>query len=288
MSRRQVLLYASLFVLMLAMYAWHAWFYLRKRRLRRQLAEEGRLPPKAPRRRADVASTALVVLLIAIGIAVFWLERRYGVKVMTPRSMLLGGAAVFVVVFAFVFLRIRQQRDPVVREALGLEERGDAAGAVERLRAAMAEAPTAERAEVLGGVLNRQERWEEAAAAFREAGRLDPQRPLFPINLALSLSKGGKGEQALEAIREARARAPHEAAYAAAEALVLAGLGRADEAAEQLRQSEELAIVAESDQRVDLISRGALVMACREALSAAGSTRAFPVTQAGPSVSVAE
>ena len=79
-------------------------------------------------------------------VATVWAEMRYGVKLMTPRNMVAGGAVLFVVVFVFITVRDRRNRDPAVAEALRLEKQGDVDGAVERLRAAVAEAPTAERA----------------------------------------------------------------------------------------------------------------------------------------------
>jgi tetratricopeptide (TPR) repeat protein len=255
---------------------------LRKRRLRQKMADEGRLPPKASRRKGDVAGKVFGGAMIALAVATVWAEMRYGVKLMTPRNMVAGGAVLFVVVFVFITVRDRRNRDPAVAEALRLEKQGDVDGAVERLRAAVAEAPTAERAGALGALLYRRERWGEAADAFGEAGRLDPQGPVYPVLQAMALYKGGHNEEALGAARAARAAAPHEAAYAAAEALALAGLGRADEAAEQLRQSDELAVVAERDQRVDWATRLSLGVACREALKAAGSGRAFPVIPEAP------
>ena len=277
MPRRQVILYLVLFAVMLGAWALHAWWFLRKRRLRRKMAEEGRLPPKAPRRKGDVAAKVFTAVLVGIAVASVWVETKYGVKIMTGRNMVAGGAVMFIAVFGYITLRDRRNRDAVVDEALRLEKQGDGEGAVALLRAAMVKAPSAARAGGLGALLYRRERWDEAAEAFREARRLDGLDPAYPLTLALALSKGGRGEEALAVAREARAASPHEAAYAAAEALVLAQLGRDEEAAEQLRQSDELAVVAERDQRVDLVTRGALAVECREALKARGSTRAFPV-----------
>ena len=68
MPRRQVILYLVLFAVMVAAWALHAWWFLRKRRLRRKMAEEGRLPPKAPRRKGTLRRSVHRVL-VAIAVA---------------------------------------------------------------------------------------------------------------------------------------------------------------------------------------------------------------------------
>jgi tetratricopeptide (TPR) repeat protein len=277
MPRSQLLLYLGLFVAMVALYAWNIRQFLRKRRLRRQLVTDGRLPEKRAKKRDD--GWLMTVAVAGGGLPLFWLGDRLATRLgLRPfRAQALTGAMVFVYAVAFIVLRDRRKQDALVTGALRLEKQGDPRGAERRLREALAEAPTGERAGALGLVLFRQRRWEEAADVFRTALRIDPHQLIFLINLVHALSNGGRNGDALALVEEARGARPQEGALATMAAIVLARLGRAEEAAEQLRQGKELAEVATHEQILDPWSHGALMVEARKAVEVAGSTRAFPV-----------
>ena len=98
-----------------------------------------------------------------------------------------------------------------VVEAVRLLKSGNADGAIGRLIAAIEQEPSAERAGVLGFIFFRQQRWDEAADAYRRARQIDPRQPAFTINLAQAMTLAGKSADALELVEAARRDAPRAA-----------------------------------------------------------------------------
>ena len=279
MPRSQIITSLCLLTAMLLLYAWLLRGYLRRRRLRRQLVAEGRLP------KAGVGAAAKgwgpTLLVVGLAFAARWASDTF----VSPRA---GGAwanaafvaAVFMTALVVIISRSRVKRDDVVFEALRLAKQGEVDAAAESLRAAMAASPpTPERAGALGLVFANAGRWAEAAEAYGAARGLYPEQPVFTVSLVMALCKCGRAAEALPVLEDARRDAPAEAGFAAAEAIALAALGRADEAAEQHRQAKELMEAGAAVQRLDMGTLGAVLIESGKAVEAA-STRGFPVMAA--------
>jgi hypothetical protein len=281
MPRRQLVSYALVFVALLVYCVWALGLHWRKWRLRRKLVKEGRVTTtRSPR---DVKASLGALALGAAAFPVFWACERYVKPVAgSVWSMIAFSASMFVGIFAFIALRAKGTSDFVALGALHRAKQGDVDGAVQSLRAAMSEAPSAARAGAMGKVLADAGRWEEAADANREALRLYPEEPLFTVNLALALTKIGRAAEALPILEAARRATPEEAGCAAAEAIALAALGRADEAAEQHRQAKELVEAVPGVQRLDMWTLGTVLVECANAVQEA-STRGFAVVVPGAS-----
>src|SRR3954469_9222672 len=161
MPRRQLVIYALSFVAMLVYCAWALRLHFIKWRLRRRLREEGRVTAKRSSREVKVWLTVL-----AFGTAcfpVFWACERY-VKPVAGAvwSMILFCAAVFVGAFVLIVSRAKTSSDFVALNAIWKAKQGDVDGALQSLRAAMSESPSAGRAGAVGQVLADAGRWEEA------------------------------------------------------------------------------------------------------------------------------
>jgi tetratricopeptide (TPR) repeat protein len=285
MPRRQLLIFLLAFAAMLVYYAWLLRGYLRKRRLRRQLLEDGRVSTT----RSNVESKAWLktLAICAVGFPFVWLCERYIKPVAgAVGSMVVFGVVFSVVVFAFMYIKARATADTVVIDSFRMARQGDVDGALRKLRAAAAEAPSPGRVGAVGLVLSDAGRWAEAVDAYREGRRLYPDQPIFTINLALGLSKTGRAAEALPILEEARRATPEEAGFAAAEAIALAALGRTDEAVEQHRQAKELMEAVPGVQRLDMWTLGAVLVECAKAVEQA-STRGFPVLAPGATVAAA-
>ena len=101
-------------------------------------------------------------------------------------------------------------------------------------------------------------RLDVAAAAYREAARIAPDRALPYVGLGGVLTRLGKSDEALAAYATALERAPTDEGAMHGRADVLAALGRRSEAAETL---DRLAAILERDGRLaDAcdVARGAL------------------------------
>jgi tetratricopeptide (TPR) repeat protein len=288
MPRRQFLIYLLSFAAMLVYYVWMLRRHLRKRRLRRQLVDQGRL--QSPRSRAETRVWLKTLALAAAGFPLFWAcERLVKPVAGTLGAMAAFMGAIFVIAFTVMYFKSRGTSDSVVSEALRLGKQGQVDQAVRILRDAIAASPTPSPSRVgaVGLVLAVAGRWTEAAEAYREARRMDPGQPIFTVNLALALTKTDRAAEALTIAEEARKAAPQEAAFAAAEAMALAALGRAEEAAEQLRQAKEIIEVAPGEQRVDVWTTGNLLVECGKAVDAA-SPRGFPVVPTAAAAATTE
>jgi len=75
---------------------------------------------------------------------------------------------------------------------------------------------------------------DEALAAYQEASRIAPQRPMARASAGLALARAGKAVEALPHFDAAVRLAPHDEATRAGRAEALASLGRNAEAAEDL------------------------------------------------------
>ncbi len=82
-------------------------------------------------------------------------------------------------------------------------ERGDSARAVEQLDAALAQQPTAEAWFLLGSVYKRKERWAQAADAFGEAARLEPEQARIHYELGLAWLRLARPAEARDAFARA-------------------------------------------------------------------------------------
>ena len=281
MPRSQLITSLCLLTAMLVLYAWLLRGYLRKRRLRRQLVADGRLPEGG----LGTATKGWGPTLLVVGMA--FAARWASDTFVLPRA---GGtwanaafvAALFVIALVVILSRSRVKRDEVVAEALRRAEQGGVDAAAESLRAAMASSPpTPERAGAVGLIFANAGRWAEAAEAYRAARALYPDQPIFTVNLAMALSKCGRAAEALPVLEETRRAAPAEAGLAAAEAIALAALGRADEATEQHRQAKELMEAGAGLQRLDMWTLGAILLESGKSVEATStSTRGFPVVAA--------
>jgi len=278
MPRRQLVTYALAVVAMLVYYAWLLRGYLRKRRLRRQLLEEGRVTTT---RSPDAGKKWVYTLVVvAAGVPLYWACERYVKPVAGDFGAMAAFCGVgFAFVFPFTLWRNRGAVDAVVAGSLRQAKQGDVDGAVQSLRVAMAESPSARRAGAIGQVLADAGRWAEAVDAYREARRLYPDQPIFTVNVAVALAKSGRAAEALPILEEARRATPEEAGFAAAESIALAALGRTDEAVEQHRQAKELMEAVPGVQRLDMWTLGKVLVECAKAVEEA-STRGFPVVAA--------
>src|SRR4051794_5451426 len=101
MPRSQLLLYLGLFAAMVALYAWNIRQYLRRRRLKRQLVTDGRLPQK-PQKRRDQRWLLTAVVAVA-GVMLVWLVERAATRFgLAPFwAYVLTGAVLFVFIFTF-------------------------------------------------------------------------------------------------------------------------------------------------------------------------------------------
>jgi tetratricopeptide (TPR) repeat protein len=88
----------------------------------------------------------------------------------------------------------------------------------------------AEASQVLGHVLSRQDRPEEAVAAYRDAMRRQPDLPGLHNDIALALRQANQLEEAEAALRQALRRTPEDGQVQSNLAGVLKELGRLDEA----------------------------------------------------------
>ena len=112
-----------------------------------------------------------------------------------------------------------------------------------------------------GHVASLRGRLDAAAAAYREAARVAPERALPYVGLGGVLARLGKADDALAAYAAALDRAPTDEGAMHGRADVLAALGRRSEAAETL---DRLATILERDGRIaDAcdVARGALELA---------------------------
>jgi tetratricopeptide (TPR) repeat protein len=275
MPHRQLAIFLLAFAAMLVYYAWLLRGYLRKRRLRRQLLEEGRVTTtRSPDAGKKWVHTLVVV---AAGVPLYWACERYVKPVAGDFGAMAAFCGVgFAFAFPFILWRNRTAVDGVLAGSLRQAKQGDVDGAVQSLRAAMSESPSVRRAGALGQVLADAGRWEEAVDAYREARRLCPDQPIFTVNVAVALAKSGRAAEALPILEEARRVTPEEAGFAAAEAIALASLGRTDEAVEQHRQAKELMEAVPGVQRLDMWTLGTVLVECAKAVEEA-STRGFPV-----------
>ncbi len=99
----------------------------------------------------------------------------------------------------------------------------------------------------LGHVATLRERHDAAAAAYREAARLAPDRALPFVGLGGALAKLGRSDEAIAAYAAALDRAPNDEGALRGRADALAAAGRRSEAAEAL---DRLAGVLERDGRL--------------------------------------
>lgn len=99
----------------------------------------------------------------------------------------------------------------------------------------------------LGHAATQRDRHDAAAAAYREAARLAPDRALPFVGLAGALAKLGRSDEAIAAYGAALDRAPDDEAALRGRADVLAAVGRRADAADML---DRLAAVMERDGRL--------------------------------------
>jgi len=119
---------------------------------------------------------------------------------------------------------------------------------------------------VRGMALEALRRWPEAAAAFGEVGREEPELwNNARVNRAYALAQAGKNAEALRDLDELAAARPGEARLVATRAWLLERLGRADEGLALLRRS-----LLEREKAGDSEGAGELSDALGQALSRAG------------------
>jgi tetratricopeptide (TPR) repeat protein len=160
--------------------------------------------------------------------------------------VLLFVGAVVVWLLVVVAVQFFRNFDPGVRRANKRALEGDLDGAIQDLREQIEDkGPTQTRANALGLLLMRCERWAEAAAVFRKAEEIGKFKGVCRANLGLALLKGGKPDEALPVLEEAARVGPQVPAMRCIiglhSALALAELSRWDEADEQFRVAEEAA-----------------------------------------------
>jgi tetratricopeptide (TPR) repeat protein len=156
----------------------------------------------------------------------------------------------------------------------------------------------------LGHLATQRERYDAAAAAYREATRLAPDRALPLVGLGGALAKLGRTDEAIAAFAAALDRAPDDTVALAGRADALAAAGRRSDAADDLdrlsgvlehegrmadacdaaRRALELAEArGRRRQLADLAARVAAV-AADDPLAAAALERALAVLESVPSV----
>lgn len=127
-------------------------------------------------------------------------------------------------------------------------------------------APDHRLAFVRGMALEALRRWPEAAAAFGEVGREEPELwNNARVNRAYALAQAGKNAEALRELDELAAARPGEARLVATRAWLLERLGRVDEGLALLRRS-----LSEREKAGDSEGAGELSDALGQALSRAG------------------
>ncbi len=219
---------------------------------------------QAPQR---TARPAWVWLLLIVGFAVvFWqfVPKRELPNPPNPRPSLispiwlLGFYGVLIVVLLAVYaVALLRNFDPGVRRAEKRAREGDLDGAIADLRAQIEKkGPTQLRVNALGVLLLRRERWDDAAAMFRQAEEIGKLKGVYRANLGLALLKGGKPAEALPVLEDAariRPQLPVVTCLVSLHiALALAELDRWDEAHEQFRRAEEAARAVPKPQRAAL------------------------------------
>lgn len=99
----------------------------------------------------------------------------------------------------------------------------------------------------LGHVATLRERYDAAAAAYREASRLAPERALPFVGLGGALAKLGRSDEALAAFGAALDRTPNDEVALRGRAEVLVALGRRADAADDM---DRLAGILEGEERL--------------------------------------
>jgi tetratricopeptide (TPR) repeat protein len=197
---------------------------------------------------------ARLLLLVIFGFGLtFWIfmPKRKGPNPPPPPTFQpwvpLSVVALFISVCILVFaIQIFRSFDLGVRRANKRALAGDLDGAIEDLREQIEDkGPTQERANALGVLLMRHERWAEAVALFRKAEEIGASKGVCKANLGLALLKDGKHAEALPVLQEALHVGPKVPVMTCLlclhACLALAELGRWNEALEQFQAAEEAA-----------------------------------------------
>lgn len=134
------------------------------------------------------------------------------------------------------------ERDPESLYLAGQQEfvEGDAERAVESFRRAILLRPSAKLYHALGDALLAQVKLSDAASAFREAIRIEPNKRISLMRLGRCLLNTGGSAEAVEVFRKAQALKPDDAEAYREEATALQNLHRDDEAVARLEEASGL------------------------------------------------
>jgi tetratricopeptide (TPR) repeat protein len=134
------------------------------------------------------------------------------------------------------------ERDPESLYLAGQQEfvEGDAERAVESFRRAILLRPSAKLYHAMGDALLAQVKFSDAASAFREAVRIEPNKRISLMRLGRCLLNSGGSAEAVEVFRRAQALNPDDAEAYREEAAALQNLHREDEAVARLEKAAGL------------------------------------------------
>jgi tetratricopeptide (TPR) repeat protein len=183
-------------------------------------------------------------------------------------SMLVASFVTVVLYFFVVVCFYIRNVDPAISRAERLTKNGNPDEALASLRRAVDEKPTANRWNAIGCELLANERWNDALSAFREAERIEGQKPIVLGNMGFALWKMGRLEEGLTLVEEARRQKPAILLFAINRCLILADLGRGGDANEELERVEQL--YRQMPRRIaDRSGASDAVKECRERLKVA-------------------
>jgi tetratricopeptide (TPR) repeat protein len=185
----------------------------------------------------------MIVVFLAIFTSFDPLGRRGGVPP-TVGQIVAWGMVSFVAMMALqiailVVYAYATRYDRLSAQAHKRAREGDLDGAILELQGDVeARPPTANRLNGLGLLLLRREDWETAHERFRQALDLEPKRPEFRNNLALSLIELGRASEAEPMLSALAETFPRDPVIVQNHARGLIALGRLDEAEARLIQAE--------------------------------------------------
>jgi Flp pilus assembly protein TadD len=152
----------------------------------------------------------LWLLVFAVFCLFLWVEVRKPPAQRGAGGLLSPTLPVIVLVAPVVFVALvilylfARGYDGAVRRAQKLADAGDVDGAISDLQELIeTKGPTQTRVNVLGILLLKRDRFNEAAALFRKAEELGDFKGVCRMNLGVALIRGGRAEEAIPVIEEA-------------------------------------------------------------------------------------